>query len=66
MCGGVSYITVLFCLLIGDGILSSQNFAEADMNWIAECVNIVGQGALLMGALLLHKSGLSKLSLEKK
>jgi len=38
------------------GYLSSQNFAEASMNWIAEGVNIVGQGALLAGAILLERA----------
>lgn len=41
------------------GYLSSQNFAEASMNWIAEGVNIVGQGTLLVGTVLLHKNGLA-------
>lgn len=43
------------------GYLSSQNFAEASMNWIAEGVNVVGQGLFLLGAVLLHKNGLSAL-----
>jgi hypothetical protein len=46
------------------GYLSSQNFAEAAMNWIAEGVNVVGQGTLLLGAILLHKSGLAELELN--
>lgn len=46
------------------GYLSSQDFAEAAMNWIAEGVNVVGQGALLAGVLLLHKNGLSDLRLH--
>lgn len=45
------------------GYLSSQNFADASMNWIAEGVNVVGQGALLSGVILLHKSGLADLKL---
>ena len=45
------------------GYLSSQNFADAAMNWIAEGVNVVGQGALLSGVILLHKSGLADLKL---
>ncbi|MBE6753260.1 MAG: hypothetical protein E7559_02730 [Ruminococcaceae bacterium] len=45
------------------GYLSSQDFAQASMNWIAEGVNIVGQGTLLLGAVLLHKNGLGKLEL---
>ncbi len=46
------------------GYLSSQDFAEASMNWIAEGVNIVGQGSLLAGAILLHKNGLASLKLH--
>ena len=47
------------------GYLSSQDFAEAAMNWIAEGVNIVGQGALLAGTVLLHKNGLAEYRLGK-
>ena len=47
------------------GYLSSQDFAKASMNWIAEGVNVVGQGAFLGGAVLLHKAGLAGLSLKK-
>lgn len=46
------------------GYLSSQDFAEAAMNWIAEGVNVVGQGTLLLGTILLHKNGLAKLTLD--
>lgn len=45
------------------GYLSSQDFAKASMNWIAEGVNVIGQGTLLTGAVLLHKSGLAELKL---
>ena len=47
------------------GYLSSQDFAQASMNWIAEGVNVVGQGALLAAAIVMSKSGLSSLSLRK-
>lgn len=47
------------------GYLSAQDFAQASMNWIAEGVNVVGQGSLLLGALLAHKSGLAALELRK-
>lgn len=46
------------------GYLSSQDFAQASMNWIAEGVNVVGQGSLLVGAYLLHKNGLADLVLD--
>ncbi len=46
------------------GYLSSRDFTEASMNWIAEGVNVIGQGALLGGTILLHKSGLRALQLK--
>lgn len=46
------------------GYLSSKDFAEAAMNWIAEGVNVVGQGSLLLGAYILHKNGLADLELK--
>ncbi len=49
---------------LGMGYLSAKDFAQASMNWIAEGVNIVGQGAFLAGALLLHKSGCAALRLH--
>ena len=45
------------------GYLSSKDFAEAAMNWIAEGVNVVGQGSFLAGAYLLSKNGLKELEL---
>ena len=48
------------------GYLSSQDFAQASMNWIAEGVNVIGQGTLLIGAYLLHKNGLADLDLGGK
>ena len=50
---------VTFVCCMGMGYLSSQDFAQASMNWIAEGVNVVGQGALLCGTLLLHRAGLA-------
>ena len=47
------------------GYLSSQDFTQASMNWIAEGVNVIGQGALLAGAYLLHKNGLADLKLHE-
>ena len=47
------------------GYLSSQDFAQASMNWIAEGVNVVGQGTLLAGVLLLHKNGLAQWQLRE-
>ena len=46
-----------FVLMLGMGYLSSRDFAQASMNWIAEGVNAAGQGALLIAALQLGKGG---------
>ncbi len=63
------WLMVLFVLSfvcsLGMGYLSAQDFAEASMNWIAEGVNTVGQGSFLIGVLLLRKTGLARLSLDK-
>ena len=48
------------------GYLSSQDFAEASMNWIAEGVNVIGQGTLLLGVCLLHKYGLADYKIREE
>lgn len=58
------YVFSFVCCL-GMGYLSSKDFAEASMNWIAEGVNVVGQGTFLAGAIILHKNGLAELELAK-
>jgi hypothetical protein len=61
----IALLTVSFVCSLGMGYLSSQDFAEASMNWIAEGVNFCGQGLFLLGAWIIHKSGLADLKLEK-
>ena len=61
----IAIFAVSFVCSLCMGYLSSQDFAEASMNWIAEGVNVVGQGSLLAGAILLSKSGLSRLKLHE-
>ena len=60
----IVFFALSFVCSLCMGYLSSQDFAEAAMNWIAEGVNVVGQGALLVGAVLLHKNGLGKFKLR--
>ena len=62
----IALFTLSFVCSLAMGYLSSRDFAQASMNWIAEGVNIVGQGALLAGALLAHAHGLAALALEKE
>lgn len=58
------YILIILFVLsflcsLGMGYLSSRDFTQASMNWIAEGVNVVGQSLLFAGVLLLHKNGLA-------
>ncbi len=62
----IALFVISFVASLCMGYLSSQDFALASMNWIAEGVNCVGQGGLLLGAIMLHKAGLSELVLEEK
>lgn len=45
-----------FFVSLGMGYLSSKDFSQAYMNWIAQCTNILGQGFLLSGVVVLKKS----------
>lgn len=56
-------ISFVFSLMMG--YLSSKDFAQSYMNWAAELVNIIGQGALFAGVLMLHKNGLNELELKE-
>ena len=60
----VFFIVAFVCSLCM-GYLSSQDFTQAFMNWMAELINVTGQGALLAGTVLLHKAGLAQISLKK-
>lgn len=61
----IAIFALSFICSLGMGYLSAQDFAQASMNWIAEGINILGQGSLLLGVLLAHKAGLGKLRLTK-
>ena len=55
-------ISFAFCLMMG--YLSSKDFAQPYMNWVAEVVNLVGQGAFMLGSIVLHKAGLENTQFE--
>lgn len=57
---------VAFIFMLGMGYLSSQFDDSSSMNWIAQCVNIVSQGALLGGVLIMHRAGLHEKDALKK
>ena len=56
--GAVVLFVVAFVCSLGMGYLSTKDFAQAAMNWMAEGVNVVGQATLLLGVWSLHKAGL--------
>ena len=56
---------VSFVCSLGMGYLSTRDFTGSAMNWIAEGVNIAGQGAFLFGAVILKKAGLESFRLER-
>ena len=60
----IAIFAVSFVCSLGMGYLSGKDFADAAMNWIAEGVNLAGQGLLLLGAVLLHRAGLKEMTLR--
>ena len=52
----VVLFVLTFLFYMGMGYLSSKNFTENYMNWVAEGVNLLGQITLLSGTLILHKA----------
>lgn len=59
---GLILIVVSFFLSLMMGYLSSRNFDQAYMNWMAEGINLAGQLCLYLGCVSLHNSGLAKYS----
>ena len=55
---------ISFVCILGMGYMSAKDFTQAYMNWVAECVNLVGQLTLLIATLVLHRHGLSELKLK--
>ena len=60
----IALFTVSYICCLGMGYLSTKSFDKSSMNWIAECVNIAGEGLFLLGASLLHQNGLKELRLN--
>ena len=52
----IPLFVVQFFLLLAMGYLSSKDFKQASMNWIAEGINTLAQILLLCGAIMLAKS----------
>ena len=58
------FFVYAFVSVLVMGYLSSKDFGSAGMNWIAQGVNLLGQGAFLLGTILAHRFGLAKLRLH--
>lgn len=52
----IAIFMISFVCSLCMGYLSSKDFAQASMNWIAEGINILGQGLLLAGTIVLEKN----------
>ena len=50
---------VSFFLCLAMGYLSSKDFDKAFMNWVAQIINICGQGLFYIGTKILDRAGLS-------
>lgn len=55
--------TIIGLLMMG--YLSSKDFANPALNWLAEGVNTLAQSAFLAGTLILHKAGLADFMLKE-
>lgn len=49
-----------FVSMLGMGYLGAKFDDSSSMHWLAQCTNIISQGALYAGVLILHKAGLGK------
>ena len=49
---------ISFFFILSMGYLSSRDYSEASMNWIAQGLNICGQTLFFIGTNILHKAGL--------
>ena len=55
--------TIIGLLMMG--YLSGKDFEKPVLNWMAELVNTLAQGAFLGGTLILHKAGLADFKLKE-
>lgn len=53
--GAMVLFIVAFVFMLMMGYLSSKDFSKAALNWVAEAVNVIGQGLFLLGSIKLTK-----------
>ena len=57
------YFIIQFVCCLTMGYLSSRDFSQAYMNWIAQAINIIGQGFYVVGVVSLVKHNLKEIEL---
>lgn len=57
--GAIILFVLSFVCAMGMGYMSSQDSTLAWVNWAEQSINIVSQGCLMWGTLILHKAGLA-------
>ena len=55
---------IAFLCSMGMGAMSGQDATQAWVNWTEQAINCVGQGLMMCGVLILHRSGLKELKLS--
>ena len=53
------YFIISFFMCLCMGYLSSKDFSQSYMNWIAQGINVIGQGLFYLGCRTLDKAGLN-------
>ena len=61
--GAMALFIAAFLCSMGMGAMAGQDVTQAWVNWVEQGINCVGQGLLMWGVLILHKSGLKELKL---
>ncbi|MGI6608003.1 MAG: hypothetical protein ACOX1F_03370 [Erysipelotrichaceae bacterium] len=61
----IIFFAVSFVCSLMMGYLSSRDFSQSFMNWLAQGINIVSQGAFMTGVISLHRAGLKDYSFNQ-
>ena len=61
--GAMALFIAAFLCSMGMGAMSGQDTTQAWVNWTEQTINCVGQGLLMWGVIILHKSGLKEIQI---
>ena len=64
--GAIILFVLSFVCAMGMGYMSSQDSTQAWVNWVEQSINIVSQGCLMWGTLILHKASLASFQMKKE